>query len=249
MIGNSSKSTMIDAPCGVTVCGWLRQHLFQRRVPLQCPQIPGSGSSAGGIYLYAGENANPSVKGTTLKRADAGTFGIGNPHGVAADSNNNVYIADATNGVVWRVDGAGDIPGQMTQPMYVVAGGATTVCGASIVPGAGTVDANGDRCAATSAKFSTGTTAGIFGLSGDAYSDVFVGDSTNNLVREIASGTQFGSIGANQPTQYVEIHFAANDSPASASPYQLTAGGANFSLGTASCTNCSNTTAYNTSPR
>jgi hypothetical protein len=127
--------------------------------------------------------------------------------------------------------------------MYPVAGGVSTVCTQQqvIVPGA-TVDTYGDGCPATSAKFGTGTTGGIFGVSVDAYSDLFVGDTTIPLIREVASGTQFGPIGANQPTQYVDIHFAAGDGPASSTPYQLTAGAANFSLGAATCTLNSDTT-------
>lgn len=248
-IGASANSVMIDNPYAVAVDASGSVY-FSDYYLYNVPQVPGSGSSAGGIYLYAGVNASPYVKGTytapVTTRGIAGSsstpFPIGYPHGVAADSNNNVYIADATNGVVWRVDGAGDVPGQMAQPMYPVAGGAASVCGASIVPGVTAIDTYGDGCAATSAKFGTGSTGGIFGLSVDAYSDLFVGDTVTNMVREVASGTQFGPIGANQPTQRVAIHFAAGDLPATTSPYVLTGNVANFSLGSATCTTNSDTT-------
>jgi hypothetical protein len=194
------------------------------------------------INNFAGKNGtevtpHPVTTFPVTTRGVAGSFAIGNPHGVAIDSNNNAYITDAINGAIWRVDGT-------TNNMYVVAGGASTVCATSIVPGVTTIDAYGDGCAATSAKFgiSTGST-GIFGVYVDANSNLFVADTLDPLVREVASGTQFGPIGANQPTDYVDIHFAAGDKEASSGAFALAATGAdNFSLGSDSCTTNSDTT-------
>jgi hypothetical protein len=243
-VGASANVSLIDNPYGVAVDP-LGNVYFSDYYLYNVPEVAGSGSSAGDIYLYAGvQNTKGTITFPVTTRANNGSFAIGNPHGVAADGNSNVYITDATNGTIWRVDGAGQVAGTMTQPMYPVAGGVSTVCTTSIVPGVTTIDTYGDGCPGTGAKFGTGTTGGIFGVSVDAYSDLFVGDTVYPLVREVASGTQFGSIGANQPTDYVKIHFAAGDSPASSTPYQLTAGAANFSLGTASaaCTTNSDTT-------
>ena len=118
--------------------------------------------------------------------------------------------------------------------MYPAAGGATTVC-------SGAVDAVGDGCPATQAIFgkSSGSGAtlvpgGAGGLFVDPYGDLLITDTTTNVVREAASGTYFGAVGANQPTQTVAVHFAASDAPAS-NPFSLTAGSANFSLGAFSC--------------
>jgi len=187
----------------------------------------GKVTSAGIISNFAGIQASVAK---VLKRGPAGSFAVGSSFGVAADANSNVYFTDASSGVVWRVDGAG-------QSMYVVAGGATTLCTAAI-------DAWGDGCPATQAKFgSSGTTyasttlpaPGIFGIAVDAYSDLFTGDTETNLVREIASGTRFGNIGENQSvTQTVDIHFATSDVAASASPYTITSGP--FTVGTPTCT-------------
>jgi hypothetical protein len=184
---------------------------------------------AGVINTYGG------IQGTAakvLKRGPQGSFGIGSVFGVTADANSNVYFTDASSGVVWRIDGAG-------QSMYVVAGGAATTCAAA-------TDSYGDGCPATQATFGksgTGNFAtttlpgpGIYGITEDAYNNLFVGDTETSLIREIASGTQFGNVGANDPTQIVDIHFAAGDGPAAASPYTITAGGSNFSLGAANCT-------------
>ena len=110
--------------------------------------------------------------------------------------------------MVWRIDGAG-------QSMYVVAGGATTVC-------TGATDTLGDGCPATQATFGksgTGNFAsttlpgpGIYGITEDANNDLFVGDTETSLIREIASGTQFGKVGTTSPAQTLDIHFAAGES-------------------------------------
>jgi Bacterial Ig-like domain (group 3) len=177
--------------------------------------------------------------GKTLTRGPASTTGIGSPFGIAVDSVDNLYFTDASSGVIWRVDGSSKL-------MYVIAGGAATIC-------SGAIDTYGDGCPATQATFGSsggtgtfastkGTGPGIFGLSVDKYADLFVGDTVTNIVREVASGTQFGVVGANQPTQTVDIHFAAGDSPASAGAYTLSAGASNFTLGTATCTTNGDTT-------
>ena len=199
-------------------------------------------TTTGILTSYAGSYPLTGTGAKKLQRAPAGTFAIGSNFGIAVDTYANAYITDALNGVVWRVDGAG-------QSMYVVAGGATSVCSSA-------TDTKGDGCPATQATFgssvyasgdlysATGTTgnAGIFGVSVDTNSNLYVGDTVTNEIREIASGTQFGVIGANQPVQTVDIHFAAGDSPAAAGAYALTMGGTNFSLGTATCTTNSDTT-------
>jgi hypothetical protein len=183
------------------------------------------------------------------QRAPAGSFAIGSDFGVAADSNSNLYVTDALNGYVWRVDSG-------TNSMYVVAGGGSTASIAgSACPNAGTfiaVDTYGDGCPALVATFSKSSTTctattcyansgGIFGVSVDANADLLVGDENNNVVREIASGTQFGSVGATQ-TDVVDIHFAASDGPIGAGAYTITAGAGIFSVGSANCTANTDTT-------
>jgi hypothetical protein len=186
-------------------------------------------SPAGILSTFAGMQNAVGTKPTIAKRGPAGSFGIGSIFGTAADSSGNVYFTDASSGVVWRVDAAG-----LSQ--YVVAGGATTPCATN-------VDAYGDGCPALQAQFGSSGTGnyatttlpgpGIFGVSVDAYSDLFVGDTETNLVREVASGTQFGVVGANQPTDTIDIHLAAGDTLNS---YTITTGANNFSIGTATCT-------------
>ena len=180
------------------------------------------------MNTYGGIQASAAK---VLQRGPQGSFAIGSVFGVVADANSNVYYTDASSGVVWRIDNAG-------QSMYVVAGGASTTCAAA-------TDSYGDGCPATQATFGksgTGNFAsttlpgpGIYGITEDAYNNLYVGDTETSLIREIASGTQFGNVGANDPTQIVDVHFAAGDSPA-ASAYTITSGASNFTLGTANCT-------------
>jgi hypothetical protein len=217
-----ATSALLDAPyaIGVDPAG---------NVYFDNEYIQGVGKiAAGSLTNYAGENGSYAFY-TTAKpfpRAMANTFAIGSNFGLAVDTASNVYISDALNGVIWRVDSP-------TQSMYVIAGTLGTPCST-------TVDTYGDGCPATQATFGkTGTSYanyGVYGLTIDAYSDLFVGDTTTNLVREIASGTQFGVVGANQPTDTVDIHFEAKDVAAATGAYTLTAGATNFSLGTATCT-------------
>ncbi len=196
-------------------------------------------TSANVISNFAG------IQGTALKdltkRGPAGSFGIGSIFGVALDSFANLYVTDASSGAIWRVDGS-------SKTMYSIAGipATGTVCGSA-------TDANGDGCPGTQATFGhsgTGNFAsttlpgpGIYGVSVDANADLFFGDSELMVVRELASGTQFGAVGANQPTQTVDIHFDVSDGPAASGAYSLTTGSTNFALGTATCTvNSDNTT-------
>ena len=221
--GSIANSSPVDGPYAVTVDPTGNVY-FSNEFNDNIGRI----TSAGIISNYAGIQAQVAK---VLKRGTAGSFAVGSSFGITSDASSNVYFTDASSGVVWRVDGAG-------KSMYVVAGGATTLCATS-------TDTWGDGCPATQAKFgSSGTTfasttapgPGIFDISVDANSNLFVGDTVTNLVREVASGTQFGVIGANQPINTVDIHFAISDAPAGTGAYTLTSGSTNFSLGTATCT-------------
>jgi hypothetical protein len=183
------------------------------------------------------------------QRATAGSFAIGSDFGVAADTGSNLYVTDALNGYVWRVDSG-------TQSMYVVAGGgsAATVAGSACPNASGftATDTFGDGCPGLIASFSksSGTctatscfanAGGIFGVSVDAAADLLIGDENNNVIREVASGTQFGSIGASQ-TDVVDIHFGPGDGPTATGAYSISSGAGIFTLGTANCTANSDST-------
>jgi len=171
-------------------------------------------SPAGVMTTYAGVQNTP---GHALTRGVAPNVTIGSPFGLAIDAANNLYFTDAADGTVWRVDAT-------TQNQFLIASG---------------LGQSGTGFASTSLPG-----PGVFGISVDPYEDLFFADTEKNSVTEIASGTQFGAVGANQPTQTVEIHFAPGDLPASAGAYVLTSGSNNFSLGKATCntTNSDGTT-------
>ncbi|SEG72973.1 hypothetical protein SAMN05421819_4609 [Bryocella elongata] len=200
--------------------------------------------SPGGIITnFAGVQGSIGKSLVNTKRGAAGSFAIGAAMGLAADNLGNVYIPDVTNGFVWRVDAG-------TNSMYAVAGGGAGSCSTPYpAPPSYSSDSFGDGCPALAAKYgasgtygSTSAANGLYGVSVDSYADLFVGDGSNNLVREIASGAQFGVIGANQPTDTLDIHFGAGDTPATSGAYALTSGATNFSLGTAACTTNTDTT-------
>ena len=165
----------------------------------------------------------PGTYGSTLPSHVATTAAVENVYGVATDANGNVYFSDGystTTNYVARVDIA-------TNMMYTIIGQLST----GVTYCLAKTDSVGDGCPGLQA-----TVYKPYQPSVDAVGNLYITDQGNYLIRKISVGTQFGSVGANQPTQYVKIHFGAGDSPASSTPYQLTAGAANFSFGTATCT-------------
>jgi len=240
--GASANASEIDAPYGVAVDAAGNVYFANEYEDNGAKVTP-----AGVISVYGGEQGTVAK---VLTRGPQGSFAIGSDFGIAADANSNVYITDASNGVIWRIDGAG-------QSMYVVAGGgATATAGTACAPGSAfsATDIYGDGCPGPLAVLgSSGTTfatttapgPGVFGVSVDAFSDLFFGDTETNLIREVASGAQFGRVGATGATQTLDIHFAAGDSPAAAVPYQIAAGALNFTIVTKpspTCTTNSDTT-------
>ncbi len=180
-------------------------------------------------------------------RGPANGTSIGSPWDVTVDPTNNVYFSDGVAGMAWRVDAT-------TNSMYVVGGGGSPTAGsacASSGPGASltAADAFGDGCPALQASYSFTPTVvsgscpgtkcysstGLYGVFADTTGNLYLGDQGNNLIREITSGTQFGNTGATQ-TDYIEIHFAAGDTPRSSNPFVITAGGSIFTVGTPTCT-------------
>jgi hypothetical protein len=159
-------------------------------------------SPSGLLTTYVGIQ---NTAGHSLTRGVAPQIAIGSPFGVAVDTANNLYFTDAADGTVWRVDAT-------SQDQYLIGSGfgkSGTGFASTTLPG-----------------------PGVFGISVDPYEDLFFADTENNAVTEIASGTQFGPIGANQPTQTVQLHFVSGDMPASVSPVVLSSGTGNFTLGT-----------------
>ncbi len=84
------------------------------------------------------------------------------PTGIAIDTSNNIYVADSVNDLIREIT-----PGGVVTTFAGVAGSAGTTNGA-----------------AASAKFSAPS-----GVAVDASGNVYVADTTNNLIREISAGT------------------------------------------------------------
>ena len=104
-----------------------------------------------GVANYTGDGGPATA--ATLK----------SPKAVTMDSTGAIYIADSGNNVVRRVSAAGIIS--------TFAGG--TVCSAA-------VDALGDECPATQAKFSNPS-----GLAADSLGQIYVSDTGDNVIRQI----------------------------------------------------------------
>jgi streptogramin lyase len=240
-IATAATLSELDAPYGVTLDSSNNIYIADEyeNTVAQVNASTGILNNYAGLYPQSGN----SIIEPATKRGPAG-FQIGTDFGLDTDNANNLYVTDALAGYVWRIDAT-------TQTMYVVGGGATAVCTSPI---ASPTDTFGDGCPARQATFSKSGTlyasTGVFGVYADTSGNVFLGDQGNNLVREISSGTQFGSTGATA-TDYVDIHFAAGDTPITASgttvPFAITSGSSIFTLGTPVCTtNTDNSGAANT---
>lgn len=188
------------------------------------------------VTLTLGNLVSTGTKG--IKRGPANTIGIGSDFGLATDLNNNLYVSDALNGYVWRVDAT-------NKNAFVVAGGGTgNVCSAG--------DSSGNGCPALQAifvssgsTFATAANPGISGLFADAAGNLLTTETANvaspavGFVRKIASGTQFGTINNSHPVNTLDVHFDVGDTfSSSVAAATLTAGAANFTVGSFSAGNC-----------
>lgn len=214
----AAATTPLDGPYGVGVDPnngnvYFPNEFTDNIGKIAAGQLTNEGGIAGSYKQYA--------LGSVPSGA-AGSFAVGTLYSTVVDASSNVYFGDAFNGVVWRVDGA-------SNTMTPVAGGAATVC-------SGATDTFGDGCLATQAQFGRGTgtsfaSAGTWGVKVDGYSDLYVGDSVNNVIRIVASGAWFGATGSSA-TDTLLIHYANGDGPATSTPYAITAGSTIFTVGT-----------------
>jgi uncharacterized protein (TIGR03437 family) len=152
--GGVATAAELDRPTGVAIDGaghiYIADSLNNR---IRVAQAGGNiGTFAGnGGYSYSGDGG--PATGAQLNA----------PHGVAADSAGNYYIADSGNNVVRKVS----------------AGGAITT-----FAGNGKAGFGGDGGAATSAQLN-----GPQGLVVDSAGDVYIADTGNSRVREVSGGT------------------------------------------------------------
>jgi RHS repeat-associated protein len=134
----------------------------------------GQSMIAGYIYTIAGSSTGSS--GSTGDAGAATSAKLHTPIAVALDSSGNLYIADQANNRVQEV--AATTGTQWGQSM--TANDIYTVAGSS----SGTSGSTGNGGAATSAKLH-----GPSGLAFDSSGNLFIADSTNQVVREVAATT------------------------------------------------------------
>ena len=129
--------------------------------------------TAGNIYRLAGQ---AGVTGTSGDGGAATSAYLDGPDGIALDAAGNLYIADSVNNRIQEI--AATTHSQWSLSMtagdiYTIAGSSTGISGHT-----------GDTGAASSALFSDPV-----GLSFDANGDLYVVDSANSRVQEIAATT------------------------------------------------------------
>ncbi len=126
--------------------------------------------TTGDISIFAGTNgtfANPySLGGGVATSAQLGTIA-----GLTIDSNNNVYVTDRANQVVYKITSGGTIS------VFAGGGGSPSTC-------AGSTDVVGDGCLATQ-----GTLNNPWALGVDSSNNIYIADSYNELIREVSAST------------------------------------------------------------
>jgi len=156
----NSATTMLNSPIGIAYDS--NGNLF----------IADSGNhvvrridhGTGDISTFAGQQASP---GFSIGGGVATSAQMQAPSGLVVDSNNNVYVADRFNAVVFKITPAGVI---------------------SIFAGSGTTGYGGDGGSATApaAEFNNPWALGI-----DSSNNIYIADTANNLIRKV---TQAGNL-------------------------------------------------------
>jgi trimeric autotransporter adhesin len=162
--GSAATSAELNRPTGVAVDAsghiYIADSLNNR---IRVAQAGGNVSTfaGNGGYSYSGDGG------------PATSAQMNSPHGVAADTAGNYYIADSGNNVVRKVSASGTI---------------TTLAGN------GTAGFAGDGSAATGAQLS-----GPQGVAVDSAGNVYIADTGNSRVREVSGGTITTVAGSGTP--------------------------------------------------
>lgn len=122
-------------------------------------------NSLGKIYKYGGGGTTGSQSGYSGDGGKADTARFNNPHGICVDDTGNLYIADASNNVIRKIDTFGFVS--------TVAGDAT------LGPGY-----FGDGGVATFAQLDS-----PYAVAVDHKGNIFINDFNNNVIRKVDAAT------------------------------------------------------------
>ena len=169
---NAPNTVFVDGSGNVFIADTLNHAI--REIPAKTTTGP-NGKIAGNIYTVAGtlNMSGPSANGVLATAAL-----LNGPQGVFVDSFGNLFIADTKNQVIREV------PAQTgtNYGISMTAGNIYTVAGTPQTAGFG-----GDTGPATSAKLLS-----PFGILVDAAGNLFISDTGNHLIREVAAITGSG---------------------------------------------------------
>jgi RHS repeat-associated protein len=140
-----------------------------------------NGYTQGNIYTVAGGGSVCSQNTDSLGDGCPATSAtLNSPLGIAVDAAGNLYIADTMNNRV-RMVAASTASGYTQGNIYTVAGGGS-VCSQS-------TGSLGDGCPATSATLNS-----LGGVALDSQGDLYIADTTNNLIRVVTAPVSTGVI-------------------------------------------------------
>jgi sugar lactone lactonase YvrE len=137
----------------------------------EVPAVTANGMTAGNIYTVAG---TPNVSSWTGDGGPATSATLNTPDGVFVDTSGNLYIADRFNYVIREVAGV-TAGGKTKGDIYTIAGTGLTL------------GYSGDNGPATSAKLDD-----PYDVFLDSAGNIFIADSANNAIREVAAVTAGG---------------------------------------------------------
>ena len=171
--GNVATKAELYLPSGVAVDGAGNVYIADsahNRIRVVCASatsatIAGTTCAGAGIIMTVAGTGAPGNSGN----GPASTATLNTPSGVAVDGAGNVFIADTGNDAIREIVAA-------TDQIVTVAGGGTGC--------AGQTDTVGDGCTALQISLS-----GPEGVTLDANGDIFIADTANERIREIALST------------------------------------------------------------
>ena len=181
----------------------------------------------GDIYTVAGSGSSVAYTGSYPILSTSVSM---SPQKLSMDNAGNLYISDS-NGIIWLLD-------FHTGYIRAIAKNGTVCSGASNTYG---YKSYGDGCPATQASFGSNGGNG-FGAGTDTQGNLYIGDTTNQLIRKVITGLASPSTTTAATTALPEqLHFTVGDTLASSNGLAYTS--SEWTLGTPNCTTNGDSTA------